>query len=209
LDDGLNVLHLPNVDHSQSGEVKCRVVCRDNRKIFNVYHTSLTVLPLPVNQRYEAIENFVENCSNKSSLVHDLTAYITKPPDDQTVLVGDSIQLDVEYYGVPEPTVKWMRAVSVSNCLFFSFCSTGRCYSTKNAQIPLARRSTRSRRVHLCFTMQNKSSTSMFAILDGTAKKFFSAVQLKKHKTEKVNTTRLSCASLYHLTLFSVVYPME
>jgi hypothetical protein len=126
-DDGLNVLHLSNVDHSQSGEVKCRVVCRDNRQIFNVYHTSLTVLPLPVTDRYEHIENFVENCSNKSSLVHDLTAYITKRPDDQTVLVGDSIQLDVEYYGVPEPTVRWMRAVSthfltqlVIECMFNS-----------------------------------------------------------------------------------------
>lgn len=107
------MLHLLNVDHNLSGEVKCRVICRNNPKIFNVYHTSLTVLPLPVNERYESIENFVESCSNKSSLVHDLTAYIIKRPDDQTVLVGDSIQLDVEYCGVPEPTVRWMRAVSL------------------------------------------------------------------------------------------------
>lgn len=106
------MLHLLNVDHNLSGEVKCRVVSRNNPKIFNVYHTSLTVLPLPISERYESIENIVESCSNKSSLVHDLSAYITKRPDDRTVLVGDSIQLDVEYYGHPEPSVKWMRAVS-------------------------------------------------------------------------------------------------
>jgi hypothetical protein len=113
-DDGLNVIHLRNVDHNLSGEVKCRVVSRNNPKVFNVYHTSLTVLPLPISERYESIENLVvESCeSDKSSFVHDLTAYITKRPDDITVLVGDSIQLDVEYVGVPEPTVNWMRAVS-------------------------------------------------------------------------------------------------
>lgn len=109
------MLHLFNVDHNLSGEVKCRVVCRNNPNIFNAYHTTLTVLPLPISERYESIENCVESSSNKSSLVHDLTAYITKRPDDQTVLVGDSIQLDVEYIGIPEPTVRWMRAVSVGN----------------------------------------------------------------------------------------------
>lgn len=114
-DDGLNVLHLLNVDHKISGEVKCRVACRNNPQIFNVYHTSLTVLPLPISERYGSIENVVaDTSSNKSSLVDDLTAYITKRPDDQTVLVGDSIQLNVEYVGVPEPTVRWMRAVSVN-----------------------------------------------------------------------------------------------
>jgi len=112
LDDGLNVLHLLNVDHNVSGEVKCRVARRNNPQIFNVYHTTLTVLPLPINERFESIEHIVESGSNKSSVVHDLTAYIIKRPDDQTVLVGDSIQLDVTYIGVPEPTVRWMRAVS-------------------------------------------------------------------------------------------------
>lgn len=114
LDDGLNVLHLLNVDHKLSGEVKCRVISRDHPSVFNVYHTSLTVLPLPASDRYESIESLVENSSNKSSVVHDLSAYITKRPDDQTVLVGASIQLDVEYYGIPEPTVLWMRAVSIN-----------------------------------------------------------------------------------------------
>lgn len=125
------MLHLLNVDHNLSGEVKCRVVCRNNPKIFNVYHTSLTVLPLPVSERYASIENFVENCSNKSSLVHDLSAYITKRPDDRTVLVGDSIQLDVEYFGVPEPTVRWMRAVS-SN--FYNANIMHDCFSSITSQ---------------------------------------------------------------------------
>lgn len=107
------MLHLLNVDHNLSGEVKCRVVSRNSPKVFNVYHTTLTVLPLPISERYELIENIVESSSNKSSVVHDLSAYITKRPDDRTVLVGDSIQLDVEYYGYPEPSVKWMRAVSI------------------------------------------------------------------------------------------------
>lgn len=110
------MIHLRNVDHKLSGEVKCRVVSPNNPKIFNVYHTSLTVLPLPISERYESIENLVEqscDSSSKSSFVHDLTAYITKRPDDITVLVGDSIQLDVEYIGVPECTVHWMRAVSI------------------------------------------------------------------------------------------------
>jgi hypothetical protein len=108
------VIHLRNVDHNLSGEVKCRVVSRNNPKIFNVYHTSLTVLPLPISERYESIEDLVDHScdSSKSSFVHDLTAYITKRPDDITVLVGDSIQLDVEYVGYPECKVFWMRAVS-------------------------------------------------------------------------------------------------
>lgn len=131
------MLHLLNVDHNLSGEVKCRVVNRNNRKIFNVYHTNLTVVPLPINERYEQIENFVESCSNKSSLVHDLSAYFTKRPDDRTVLVGDSIQLDVEYFGYPEPTVRWMRAVSSSmikinaiQLVVTSKASTRTCTST-------------------------------------------------------------------------------
>lgn len=115
LDDGLSFLHLRNIDHNLSGEIKCQIVSRSNPKIFNVHHTNLTVLPVPLSERYESIENFVENCSNKSSFVHDLTAYITKRPEDQTVLVGDSIQLEVEYIGVPEPTVRWMRAVSTAD----------------------------------------------------------------------------------------------
>lgn len=111
------MLHLLNVDHNLSGEVKCRVVCPNNPKLFNVYHTSLTVLPLPARERNETFEKpIVENCISKNSLVHDLTAYITKRPDDLAVLVGDSIQLDVEYIGVPEPTVRWLRAVSINSC---------------------------------------------------------------------------------------------
>lgn len=118
LDDGLNVLHLLNVDHNLSGEVKCHAISCSNPKVYNVYHTSLTVLPIPISERYESIENYVESSSDKSnSFVHDLTAYITKRPDDQTVLVGDSIQLDVSYIGIPEPTARWLRAVSI-NCLF-------------------------------------------------------------------------------------------
>lgn len=110
-----------NVDHNLSGEVKCRVISRNNPKIFNVYHTNLTVLPVPLSERYEPIESVLENSnninnnkSNKSSLVHDfdLTCFITKPPDDRTVLVGVSIELNVSYIGYPEPTVHWMRAVS-------------------------------------------------------------------------------------------------
>lgn len=93
--------------------MKCCVVSRNNPKVFNVYHTSLTVLPLPISERHKSVENLVvENC-DKNSFVHDLTAYITKRPDDITVLVGESIQLDVEYVGDPEPTVNWMRAVSL------------------------------------------------------------------------------------------------
>ena len=107
------MLQLLNVDHNLSGEVKCCVSCPNNPKVFNVYYTSLTVLPLPARERNETTKTIVENCNIRSSLVHDLTAYITKRPDDITVLVGDSIQLDVEYIGLPEPTVRWMRAVSI------------------------------------------------------------------------------------------------
>ena len=112
-----------NIDHKQSGEVKCRVISRDNPKIYNVYHTSLTVLPVPISERYEPIESVLENSknninsntkSNKSSVIHDLdlTCFITKRPEDRTVLVGDSIELNVSYIGYPEPIVHWMRAVS-------------------------------------------------------------------------------------------------
>jgi hypothetical protein len=116
-----------NVDHRQSGEVKCRVISRNNPKIFNVYHTSLTVLPVPISERYEPIESVLENNfnnnskSNKSSIIHDLdlSCFITKRPEDRTVLVGDSIELNVSYIGYPEPIVHWMRAVSIFATLFF------------------------------------------------------------------------------------------
>lgn len=111
------MLQLFNVDHNLSGEVKCRAISPNNPKIFNVYHTNLTILPLPVRERNETNEISGERYSNKNCLVHDLTAYISKRPDDQTVLVGDSIQLDVEYIGVPEPTVRWMRAVSINKTI--------------------------------------------------------------------------------------------
>ncbi|KAL7039652.1 hypothetical protein ACKWTF_000058 [Chironomus riparius] len=118
LEDGLNVLHVLNVDHRQSGEIKCRVISCNNPKIFNVYHTSLTVLPVPISERYEPIESVLENnCnnnnkSNKSSEAHDLdlSCFITKRPEDRTVLVGDSIELNVSYIGYPDPKVHWMRA---------------------------------------------------------------------------------------------------
>lgn len=117
LEDGLNVLHALNVDHNLSGEVKCHVISRNNPKIFNVYHTTLTVLPVPISERYEPIESVLENshkCSDSkaSSVVHDLTCFITQRPEDKTVLVGASIELNVSYIGYPEPTVRWMRAVS-------------------------------------------------------------------------------------------------
>lgn len=120
LEDGLNVLHVLNVDHGLSGEVKCHVTSRNNPKIFNVYHTTLTVLPVPISERYEPIESVLAssrvkgNCSESkaSSVVHDLSCFITKRPDDKTVLVGDSIELNVSYIGYPVPTVRWMRAVS-------------------------------------------------------------------------------------------------
>jgi hypothetical protein len=115
LEDGLNVLHVLNVDHNLSGEVKCRVISRNNPKLFNVYHTNLTVVPVPISERYEPIESVLENCSNKSSIINDidLTCFITKRPEDKTVLVGASIELNVSYIGYPEPKVRWMRAVSV------------------------------------------------------------------------------------------------
>lgn len=118
------MLHVLSVDHKLSGEVKCHVISPHNQKIFNVYHTSLTVLPVPISERYEPIESVLEsnnnkncslnrNCSDsKTSLVHDSTCYITKRPEDKTVLVGDSIELNVSYIGFPDPTVRWMRAVS-------------------------------------------------------------------------------------------------
>lgn len=113
-----------NVDHRQSGEVKCRVISRNNPKIFNVYHTSLTVLPVPISERYEPIESVLENNFNNNSktnsIIHDLdlSCFITKRPEDRTVLVGDSIELNVSYIGYPDPDVHWMRAVSIFSTLF-------------------------------------------------------------------------------------------
>lgn len=113
--DGVNVLHLLDVEHNLSGEVKCSVFSRENPKIFNVYHTSLTVIPIPISDKYESIENLVDldnSNSNSNSIIHDLTAYIIKGPDDCTVLIGDSIKLEVTFIGYPVPKVKWLRAVS-------------------------------------------------------------------------------------------------
>lgn len=108
---GVSVLHILGVDHSLSGEIKCSVYSREFPKIFNVYHTSLTVLPVPNSEKYESIEKLLDT-SNSSSILNDLPAYFIKGPADCTVLIGASITLEVTYVGVPEPKVKWLRAVS-------------------------------------------------------------------------------------------------
>lgn len=186
LDDGLNLIHLRNVDHNLSGEVKCCAVSRSDPKVFNVYHTTLTVLPLPISERHKSIETLVvENC-DKNSFVHDLTAYITKRPDDITVLVGESIQLDVEYVGVPEPTVNWMRAVSLPKM------NIQLVLTSTNAQFHLVY----DMLMHVCFRLlcQNRM--------------FFFNVELERHEHKKI-TLKTSffccsrvCFSRYHFTLF-------
>lgn len=131
--DGVNVLHLLDVDHNLSGEVKCSVFSRENPKIFNVYHTSLTVIPIPISDKYESIENLVENNNSNSNSIHDLTAYIIKGPDDCTVLIGDSIKLEVTFIGYPVPKVKWLRAVSCKQFKYFVLC----CFTLKCKRVKL------------------------------------------------------------------------
>lgn len=116
--DGINVLHILGVEHNLSGEIKCTVYSSDNPKIFNVYHTNLTVLPLPVSEKYESIENLLDNNSNSSSVINDLPAYFVKGPDDCTILIGTSIQLEATFVGYPQPKVKWLRAVSFLYIIF-------------------------------------------------------------------------------------------
>lgn len=110
----MSVLHILGVDHSLSGEIKCSVYSREFPKIFNVYHTSLTVLPVPNCEKYESIENVLETSDN-NGILNDLPAYFVKGPADCTVLIGASIALEATYVGVPEPKVKWLRAVRLNS----------------------------------------------------------------------------------------------
>lgn len=65
----------------------------------------MTVLPIEQSDRILDLDTGTEQ--------PDIPAFITKGPEDCTVLVGGTVSLDVIYGGYPEPEIKWMRAVSI------------------------------------------------------------------------------------------------
>jgi len=69
-------------------------------------YTTLAVLPVAVPERIVALENYL------TEEKPDVPAYIIRGPDDCSVLIGGTVTLDVLFSGFPEPSVKWLKAVS-------------------------------------------------------------------------------------------------
>lgn len=133
-DDSLHVLHVFEVSTAQSGEVKCTAATSISSQ--SVTHTDLIVLP----EIYEAAadDGDTDAESAKRSIdpllnrhrrdgcdvddeyddddvagtMEETPAYIIYGPNDGTALIGGTVILEVIYGGKPEPTIKWMRAVS-------------------------------------------------------------------------------------------------
>lgn len=103
--DDLQILNVLNVDCGQSGEIKCIAKCPNHQK---VVHTDLIVLPEPTVER----SDFEEDDDLCPDAYNNCPAYIIYGPQDCTALIGGTVILEVIHGGFPEPTIKWMRAVS-------------------------------------------------------------------------------------------------
>jgi hypothetical protein len=102
-----------------SGEIKCTSFLPTNPDNFAVCYTELVVLP-------NSLDNTTSHNSSSLSVSHhqhivlnnnskvDCTPYFVQKPEDCTTLVGEIVVLEAYIEGHPEPTVKWLRAVSVA-----------------------------------------------------------------------------------------------
>lgn len=95
-DDGTSTIILRNIEHSLSGEVKCAVVNRQNRKVFNEFYANLTVLP-QLNDYSECNHTYFGLFSGVNSVIEDQSVYITKKPDDIKTTVGETIRIEVRF----------------------------------------------------------------------------------------------------------------
>lgn len=117
--DGLHLLHIFEVTAEQSGEVKCVARCGNEQA---VCHTDLAVFP----EIYKAFDETNDDVDGDNALVpfdcqeldfdndpdNICPAYIICGPQDCTALIGGQVVLEVVYGGHPEPTIKWLKAVS-------------------------------------------------------------------------------------------------
>lgn len=100
--DGYTILHILGTEHKHSGEIKCTSFLESNPINSVTRYTELTVLPVEQTERILELDAGTEQ--------PDIPAYITRGPEDCTVLVGGTVALDIQFGGYPQPDVKWMRA---------------------------------------------------------------------------------------------------
>lgn len=134
----MKILHVLGVEHRHSGEVQCIAYNSLNPVLAQrSRYTYLAVLPRPpqlinVNADPDADAGggffFVNSTSVNCSDLHrttsitqqafkpiaDVPSYLIRGPDDCTALIGGTVCLTVTYGGYPKPSVKWLRAVSLS-----------------------------------------------------------------------------------------------
>lgn len=96
-------------------------------------YTDLAVLPRPIQLANVDIDPDAGSFFINSNTIHctdlnpstsitqqafkpiaDVPAYLIRGPDDCTALIGGTVCLTVTYGGYPKPSVKWLRAVSIS-----------------------------------------------------------------------------------------------
>lgn len=114
--DGLHLLHIFEVTTAQSGEVKCVAKCANEQ---TVCHSDLVVFPeiytSTVNDEDLNDDTLIPSFDHDRDLDFDhniCPAYIICGPQDCTALIGGQVVLEVIYGGHPEPTIKWLKAVS-------------------------------------------------------------------------------------------------
>lgn len=123
--NGLHVLHLFDVTTEQStGEVTCvakrgseQTVCHTDLIVFPQYYEELTNDEDEVDDVYsgvvvEGIPLVEPEYEMEDPMDNICPAYIICGLQDCTALIGDQVVLEVIYGGNPEPTIKWLKAVS-------------------------------------------------------------------------------------------------
>lgn len=139
-EDGVNILHILNIEHHHSGEVQCTAYNPINPfTTQRSCYADLAILPRPV-QLIHLDNDFLFASTTISTTevssptvatpitelkfqsIADVPAYVISTPNDCTALIGGIISLTIQFGGFPVPTVKWLRAVSIFYFVCYKFC---------------------------------------------------------------------------------------
>ena len=100
-------LKLNDVFLADSGSYKCEV--------YNCYGDATSAGQLSVQEEQPFIDRSPFNSASVLSYNgHFTPAIVTEGPIDMIALRGDTVSLKVTYAGEPEPSIRWMKAVSIN-----------------------------------------------------------------------------------------------